>query len=358
MLVAVLLFILSVSKQLDGIRSYLDNFTNRIFIFNNGADSIASHIQTTLIDVQALNSEHEDLRKRVTELEQKLSNYDALVRENQELNALLDNNNAIIARRFIVRVINTEQGIRNNIIYIDRGINSGIFLGQNIYDSDGLIGQVVSSSDSQSRVLLITDINSFVPVYNLQNQEQYVVKGTNSLDLEVQFVRAKSQVKEGDLLFTNNLGNRFIPNQPVAKITHVERDLDQSVVSVKAAPLAHIQSLRYIVATWPYCDFRDSPFEPVHPAQPGQLVNKVVTHNFNGLEATVDSNVSEEQKAFEQIASQDYRWNNCYIPDSNSTLTHTFQSYLKIQELPAQTEGSENLAPEQETPVLPETTSP
>ncbi|RIY33176.1 rod shape-determining protein MreC [Psittacicella gerlachiana] len=253
MLIAITLFCLSVTKSIEPFRTYLDNLTNRIFIINYGTNQIVNHISPNFKDVGALTTANEQLQRQVAELKSQLSRLQALQVENEQLKSLFGINNPEVARTLAVNIINTEQGVKNNIIFIDRGAEDGIFYGQNIFDSLGLIGQIISVSDRQSRVLMITDINSYVPVYNLNNQEQYLLKGTNSNELLVEYVRGNSEIKVGDLLYTSGLANRFISNYPVAKIIKVTKDNNGNVIRAYATPLAQLNSLRYMVAAWPYC---------------------------------------------------------------------------------------------------------
>lgn len=308
MTIAIVLFVLSISKKTDFIRQPLDSFTNKLFIFNSGTDQIASHINGNFIDVQALNDEHEDLRKKVIELEQQLSSYAAIANENEQLKSLLSITNDAVAKSLVVRVINTEQGIKNNIIFINAGENGKLFVGQNIFDSHGLVGQIISTSGDSSRVLLITDVNSYVPVYNGNNNEEYVVKGSNSNELDVVYLRSKSKVAVGDVLYTNDLGGRFLPNYPVAVVTKVQRDLDQSIIQVKAEPLANLNSFKFIVAVWPYCQ---------------NVASTTSDFGANYVDATTVQAIQEEPSTkrqpsaddliFDQLVKQDYRIANCFV---------------------------------------------
>ncbi|WP_222987471.1 rod shape-determining protein MreC [Psittacicella hinzii] len=280
--IAVTLFCLSITKTIEPFKTSLDNLTNRIFIFNSGTKQFVNHISPNFRDVGSLNSANEQLQKQVVELQAQLNRFKAVLEENGQLKALLNISQAEIARFDAVNVINTEQGVKSNIIFIDKGTNDGIFYGQNIVDAYGLIGQIISVSDNQSRVLMITDINSYVPVYNSSNQEAYLLKGTNSSELLVEHIRPKSTLKVGDILYTSGLAKRFIKNYQVAKVSRVITDNNNNVIRAYAEPLAHLSSLRYMVALWPYCE--------VNPAK--SALNLVYNREFmyNSLNARNYSN--------------------------------------------------------------------
>lgn len=273
MCIALALFCLSVFKTIEPFRVYLDNFTNRIFIFNYGTNQIVNHITPNFKDVGSLTSANEQLQRQVTALQSELSRVRALEEENKRLKAILGINDVDVAYMQAVNLINTEQGVKNNIIFIDKGAQDGLFYGQNIFDAYGLIGQIISVSDNQSRVLMITDVNSYVPVYNLSNQEQYLLKGSNSQELEVEFIKPKSEIKVGDRLYTSGLAQRFLSNYPVAQVTRVVTDSNNNVIRAYAQPLAHLTSLRYMVAVWPYCN--------IMPTQqsPNLVYNREYNHN-------------------------------------------------------------------------------
>lgn len=254
MLIALIFFGLSVSKNLESFRVALDNVTNRIFIFNSGTNQFVNHITPNFKDVGSLTAAYEEAQQQIASLQMQLATAKGIQAENDQLKNLLNLPSSAVARTLVVKTLVTDQGQKNNIIFVDKGSESGVYYGQNVFDAYGLVGQITSVSNNQSRVLLLTDINSYVPVYNINGQEPYIIHGNNAYSLIVSYIPAKSKIQVGDVLYTSGLVKRFIQHYPVAVVTSVQRDNHGNVIAAQAQPTARLNSLRYLVLAWAYCD--------------------------------------------------------------------------------------------------------
>lgn len=294
MVIAVVCFVLSLNHKTQGIREEIDAITNYFYILSNKTIRL-SQIQN-IQGFEALTKENTELQKEILQLKQALSNQKALETENKELQQLLGITYPQVAVRKVMRVLSLEQNSKNTILVVDNGELDHIYKGQNIFDGDGLVGQVISTSENQARILLITDPNSFVPVYVNGTNEQMMVKGSKTHALSLEFVRSKSTIKENDLLYTSGLGNRFFPNFPVAKVSRVQRDNNGSVVNAYAEPIAQLSSLKYLVATWPYCTIVD--------ANESDSKNYVKNNLDNSLSKHVVNLSRQQQEQLKSLAIQ------------------------------------------------------
>ena len=96
----------------------------------------------------------------------------------------------------------------------------------------------------ESRVMLITDTRSRVPVYVARTQQRTLVSGSNGYgSLEMPMLRADSDIQVGDRLVSSGLGGIFPRGYPVAEVTAIERDARAASMTVRLRPLAHLQSM-------------------------------------------------------------------------------------------------------------------
>jgi rod shape-determining protein MreC len=103
-------------------------------------------------------------------------------------------------------------------------------------------------SQFHARVLLITDATHSVPVQVNRNGVRAVAEGTGSLDrLEIHHVAATTDIREGDLLVTSGLGQRFPIGYPVATVTAIERDPGQAFARITARPTAALDRVRHVL---------------------------------------------------------------------------------------------------------------
>jgi rod shape-determining protein MreC len=137
--------------------------------------------------------------------------------------------------------------VRHQLV-LDKGADASVYLGQPLIDARGLMGQVVEVSRFTSRVLLITDATHSVPVQVNRNGVRAIAEGTGSLDrLEIHHVAATTDIREGDLLVTSGLGQRFPIGYPVATVTGVERDPGQPFARIAARPTAALDRVRHVL---------------------------------------------------------------------------------------------------------------
>ncbi|MNF60408.1 Cell shape-determining protein MreC [compost metagenome] len=121
-------------------------------------------------------------------------------------------------------------------------------LGQPVLDARGLMGQVVELMPYTSRVLLLTDSTHSIPVQVNRNGLRAIASGTGNPErLELRHVADTADIKEGDLLVSSGLGQRFPAGYPVATVKEVIHDSGQPFAIVRAVPTAALNRSRYML---------------------------------------------------------------------------------------------------------------
>jgi cell shape-determining protein MreC len=113
-----------------------------------------------------------------------------------------------------------------------------------VFSATGLLGHVSRYAHGRSRVTVLDDIDSKIPVYTKLNQTRGVLSGQGSgHDLSLAFVPLHARVKVGDSLMTSGLGGVYPMGYPVAQIVSIVRDAHEPFLRIKARPYA--DSYRY-----------------------------------------------------------------------------------------------------------------
>ena len=107
------------------------------------------------------------------------------------------------------RAITSPGGVFANTVLIDAGKNYGIKIGQPAVSSLGLVGYVVNVGLKTSRILLMIDINSMIPIYLTDSNWPAVVQGQNGELLKIRFLSSKAEPKEGESIQTSGHGGRL-----------------------------------------------------------------------------------------------------------------------------------------------------
>ncbi len=96
--------------------------------------------------------------------------------------------------------------------------SEGAEAGQAVVDDQGLIGRVVSAGATASRVLLLTDLNSRIPVRVEPEGYRAIAVGDNSRFPKIQFLAPEARLKPGDRIVTSGHGGLMPPDLPVGMV--------------------------------------------------------------------------------------------------------------------------------------------
>lgn len=98
------------------------------------------------------------------------------------------------------------------------GRNMGIVPGAAVMGPNGMIGRIISSGAVSSRILLLSDFNSNLPVVALASDVQAILSGRNDAAPQLQFLPRKAALKDGDLLVTSGHGGQIPIGLPVGLV--------------------------------------------------------------------------------------------------------------------------------------------
>ncbi len=103
-------------------------------------------------------------------------------------------------------------------IIVNRGSKDGVELGMAVMDKSYLIGKVVEVTFTTSRILLLSDLNSKVPVDIMPNNIQSIVSGSGEHHGVIQYTRQQSLIENEAIAFTSGAGGLFKSGIPIGKI--------------------------------------------------------------------------------------------------------------------------------------------
>jgi len=208
----------------------------------------------------ALRAENAALRQRERVLEMRSLRFEALSRENGELRGLRDALPPVADHWMVAEIVNVELNSLQQRVLINRGARNGVFRGQAVMDSEGLLGQTMHVGPWSAEVILVTDPEHAVPVQIERTGVRTIAVGTgDTQSLALPYLPANADVKPGDLLVTSGLGGVFPQGYPVARVIEVRHDAVQPLAQIRARPLARLDSLREVMLVW---------FRADHPAAP------------------------------------------------------------------------------------------
>lgn len=127
-----------------------------------------------------------------------------------------------------------------NTLLLAAGKNDGVIKGQAVMSGQGVIGRVIEVGDKASRILLITDINSRVPVLIEDTSQHSILAGDNKMAAKLMHLPPESHVNDGARIITSGHGGIFPAGLPVG-IAH--NDAKRGII---VQPLADMNKISFV----------------------------------------------------------------------------------------------------------------
>jgi rod shape-determining protein MreC len=141
--------------------------------------------------------------------------------ENAALKALIATVDDKRPRFISARVIAGTLGAFSNTMVVNAGSAHGLKKGQAVLSDAGLVGRVIEVSNQSARVLLLTDINSRIPVVISSTRTRAIMAGNNTTRPKLIHMSPKARVSPSERIVTSGQGGAFPPGLPVGVVAAV-----------------------------------------------------------------------------------------------------------------------------------------
>ncbi len=190
-----------------------------------------------------LRKENERLRTENALLAQWQNAALTMENENRELRSLLNYKAEPSMAYIAARVIADAGGPYVRSLIVTAGKMDDARVGMAAMTGDCLIGRVVEVGDWSSRILLITDLNSRIPVVITGSGDHAILAGDNSNKLKLLYLPQDADLQTGARIITSGHGGVFPPNLPVAAVVGIRNGTYEIV---PLAPLGRVNQVRLI----------------------------------------------------------------------------------------------------------------
>ena len=144
-----------------------------------------------------------------------------LTAENKRLRELIDE--SINSEDIFARVLIDRESPYLKSIVLNRGTKDNVKMGMAVMDRNYLVGQIIEVNYSNSRALLLSDLNSKIPVVIQPPLLQAVASGTGKNHGVIEYTKdeyKENQIENEAVVYTSGLAGIFKPGIPVGKITN------------------------------------------------------------------------------------------------------------------------------------------
>jgi rod shape-determining protein MreC len=196
-----------------------------------------------------LRSENERLRQQNATLLQWQQAAQRLDSENRSLRSLLNYKPELASSYITARVIADPGGAFVRTVVVTAGRRDGVRTGLAAVAGAGLMGRVVQVGEWSSRVLLVTDLNSRIPVLIEPSRQRAVMSGDNSDQPKLIYVPGETSLAVGDRVVTSGHGGMFPPGLPVGLVASVNDSAIRVQPFVDLGRVEHLQLVNFGLAS-------------------------------------------------------------------------------------------------------------
>lgn len=221
----------------------------KVVDFPRGATSSLSdwirNVAVVFSDNQFLREENANLKRQLTEATE-------LEIDNLRLKNLLNIKDGTVTTITASRIVSDSNSPFFKSMLINSGTNDGVKKGHAVVNEEGVIGRTINVAANASRVLLLNDINSRIPVKFADSGVNVILAGDNSPLQLIEFMPEEEKANIGDLILTSGMGGVFPPDLPVGVVSEFTEFGGIRVnPSVNLNRLNYVSVIEYEIASFP-----------------------------------------------------------------------------------------------------------
>lgn len=164
----------------------------------------------------------------------------ALEIENSLLSRILNYTRPPEKQMVTARIVAEEGDAFSHSLIAYVGEESGVKKGQVVLNERGIVGRIDKLGDSYAKILLLTDINSRIPVILEKDRTRGMLAGDNTSMPKLVFLPLSTRVEPGDRIVTSGVAGVFPPGLPVGVIRKADKR------EIRVEPYADLDSLEYV----------------------------------------------------------------------------------------------------------------
>lgn len=209
------------------------------FIFS-APENFVKTTYTETKNILFVYNKNKILEEKVKELDSKILETNYIISENERLKKTIDDI-SYLSDEILAKVIVDKQSPFLKSIILNKGSKHGAKLGMAVLDEKYLVGKIVEVNFTTSRVLLLSDLNSKIPVDIMPNGTLSILSGTGLNHGIIQYVRDQELIENDHTVYTSGAGGLFKSGIPVGKI---EKNLTDNELKVNF--YSDYSQLRYV----------------------------------------------------------------------------------------------------------------
>ena len=202
---------------------------------------------TNYFDLVDVRRENRQLKREIDSFKRENSQYKELLATQQRLRKLLQFKELIHRPVVAAQVIGLDPTGWFKSVIIDKGKDAGLKWDMPVVNASGVVGRIVSVSNSYAKVLLIIDQNSAVDCLTQRSRDRGMVKGTSGHVCKMDYMAKSSDAVVGDVVITSGLGGVFPKGLPVGEISSVKEGDGKLFKEIDVMPCVDFSKLEEVL---------------------------------------------------------------------------------------------------------------
>ena len=219
-ILALILFFLDLYsfKIIKPIRSIINDGVYRVSILSSTPSRFFPSLSQDIVNLVNIKSENQRLKEELEIFKKKELEVEYLANENENLKKIFKSDiSTVNGKTIIAKVLIDKSSPYLKSVVINKGSKQGILKGMPVLDKFFLIGRIVETNYFSSRVLLLNDLNSRIPVTISDQSIQAILKGNSKNKPILEYLPEGYVLKGGLKVFTSGKDGIFLPGTPIGE---------------------------------------------------------------------------------------------------------------------------------------------
>ena len=256
-------------------------------------------------------------KKELENLKSKEISNKIIISENNELKNLIEDY-TLSSNKILAKVIVDHMSPFLRTIIINKGSSEGLEIGTNIYDKNYLVGRVIEVNYRSSRVLLLSDLNSSVPISITPGNVQAIIVGNGKNSAEIKYIKDNliEEIKNQSIAYTSGTGSIFKSGIPIGKVSNFENSFQIDFYSDFA-------QLKYV-----FVEIREDKAVESQSGVKDNVNNKTLLSNTEKIKLDI---INEENRILNETNSKFLEENQLLKFQSNNLNNKIFTLQKKLE---------------------------
>jgi len=215
-------------KPIDYIKISIKEIIYRSTFIISVPENYLKKTYSTIEDHFNLYGEYSKIKTELKKLKAQDKINDFIISENIRLKKVVDDY-IVESDEIIAKILIDKKSPFLRSIVVNKGSAEGLKLGMAVLDNNYLIGKVVEVNFSTARVLLLSDLNSKIPIIIEPGGIEAILSGTGQHNGIIQYLKEKYIIDKESVVYTSGSGGLFKSGIPIGTIKNIDIDILQRV---------------------------------------------------------------------------------------------------------------------------------